>query len=129
MKNKFVKEWIEKAEGDYETIVDLRRRKRKRQLFVIAFHCQQCVEKYLKALLTLYEIEFPKQHDLEALLALLVTKDALLAALRNELKVLTPYAVNFRYPGGDISGKEVSKAVVATKRLRKIFRQRLGLKG
>jgi HEPN domain-containing protein len=129
MKNKFVKEWIEKAEGDYETIVDLRRRKRKRQLFVIAFHCQQCVEKYLKALLTLYEIEFPKQHDLEALLALLVTKDALLAALRNELKVLTPYAVNFRYPGGDISGKEVSKAVVATKRLRKVFRQRLGLKG
>jgi len=49
--NKSISEWVEKAEGDYETVVDLIKKRRKRQRYIIAFHCQQCVEKYLKALL------------------------------------------------------------------------------
>lgn len=127
-KSEAIKEWIEKAEGDYETVLDLRKRRRKRQRYIIAFHCQQCVEKYLKALLTFYEIEFPKQHDLEQLLVLLLQKDHLLAPLRNKLKRLTPFAVTFRYPGEDITAEELKEAVSIMKGVRIILRRRLGLK-
>lgn len=128
-RNKNVDEWVEKAEGDYETVVDLRKKRRRRQNYIIAFHCQQCVEKYLKALLTSYEIEFPKQHDLEALLVLLLQKDPMINPIRDDLKELTPFAVNFRYPGEEIAKEEVGQAVRIMKRLRVrvILRKRLGL--
>lgn len=34
----------------------------------IIYHCQQALEKYLKAYLTSRQIEFPRTHDLERLL-------------------------------------------------------------
>ena len=37
---------------------------------IVGFHCQQTVEKYLKVLLTFYQVEFPKTHEIERLLAL-----------------------------------------------------------
>lgn len=128
MKRSDVLEWVEKAEGDYETVLDLVKKRRKRQLYIIAFHSQQCIEKYLKALLTLHKINFPKQHDLEALLTLLMEKDAFLAPLGKELKTLTPFAVGIRYPGDEVTGKEVREAVKVMKRIRPILRKRLGFK-
>lgn len=126
--NENVLEWVEKAEGDYETIIDLGKKRNKRQLFIIAFHCQQCIEKYLKALLVFFQIDFPKQHDLEELLVLILQKDPLLSPIRNDLKELTPFAVSFRYPGDNVTRKEVGHAKIITKRLRAILRKRLGLK-
>lgn len=38
---------------------------------VVCFHAEQCVEKYLKALLTLKAIDFPKTHNIAELVALL----------------------------------------------------------
>lgn len=128
MKRNDVQEWVEKAEGDCETVLDLVKKRRKRQLYIIAFHCQQCIEKYLKALLTFHKIEFPKQHDLEALLTLLTEKDALLSPLRKYLKELTPFAVGIRYPGDEVTGNEVRTAVKAMKQIRPILRKRLGYK-
>ncbi|MFH1442247.1 MAG: HEPN domain-containing protein [Candidatus Omnitrophota bacterium] len=128
-KNKdIINEWVEKAEGDYETVLDLRKKRRKRQQYIIAFHCQQCIEKYLKALLASREIEFPKQHDLEELLVLLLQNDPLLSAIRNELKELTPFAVSFRYPGEQITKEEFKRAINNMKYVRGILRERLGLK-
>ena len=127
-KIKPVDEWAEKAEGDYETVLDLRKRRRKRQQYIIAFHCQQCLEKYLKALLTCHKIDFPRQHDLEELLVLLLQKDPLISFIRDDLKSLTPFAVSFRYPGEDITKDEVKTAVDIMKRIRIVLRERLGLK-
>src|ERR1039457_6652020 len=31
---------------------------------IVGFHCQQTVENYLKVLLTFYQIEFPKTHEI-----------------------------------------------------------------
>src|SRR5580704_376864 len=39
----------------------------------VGFHCQQAVEKYVKALLTYYQVEFPKTHEIGKLLLLLST--------------------------------------------------------
>jgi len=126
--NKSVAEWIEKAEGDYETVVDLARKRKKRQQYIIAFHCQQCIEKYLKALLVSHKVEFPKQHDLEELLVLLLQKDPLLSSLRKNLRELTPFAVVFRYPGDEITRSELKKAISDMKTARAVLRKRLGLK-
>ena len=127
-RDKSVDEWVEKAEGDFETVLDLRSKRRPKQRYIIAFHCQQCVEKYLKALLTFHRIHFPKHHDLEELLALLLDTDPLLAPIRKQLKELTPYAVEFRYPGDVVTPEEVTEAVKYAKQLRPILRKRLGLK-
>src|SRR2546427_12964205 len=42
------RDWAKKAENDFETALALMRRK-KVLADSICFHCQQCVEKYLKA--------------------------------------------------------------------------------
>ena len=65
----------------------------------VAFHCQQAVEKYLKAFLTSQAIEFPKTHDLGQLLDLAQTADERLANSLDDVIALTPYGVELRYPG------------------------------
>lgn len=60
------------------------------------FHCQQGVEKYLKALLTLFGVPAPRTHDLEALNALLPA-GARIPVSVEQLAVLNPYAVGTRY--------------------------------
>jgi HEPN domain-containing protein len=62
------------------------------------FHAQQCIEKYLKALLQENGIPFPKTHQLEKLVDLMSPDPAWLT-IRARLVPLNSYAVNFRYPG------------------------------
>ena len=64
-----VAQWLEKADRDYAAAEQLLvQGDRFRE--IIAFHCQQAVEKYLKALLVRQQVEFPKTHDIRALLGL-----------------------------------------------------------
>jgi len=99
LNNKVVKEWISKAEGDYEAARWLIR-KRGRSLFdIICFHCQQCSEKYLKAYLTMKQRRFPKTNDLVELLNLSMMSDGSFELLRNVILPLNDYAVVSRYPG------------------------------
>ena len=66
-----VLEWITKSEQDYQTAVVMARKRKVPVPDVVGFHCQQCIEKYLKALLVLKKLDFPKTHDLLDLLAIL----------------------------------------------------------
>ncbi|MCX5750377.1 MAG: HEPN domain-containing protein [Candidatus Saganbacteria bacterium] len=121
-----IKEWLEKAEGDYEAALSLyKSRKKKKLYFIIAFHCQQSIEKYLKALSICYRVEFPKTHDLLRLLLLIEKRDPFLSALKEDLRLLNPFAVGFRYPGDDIDLLELKKAIKITKNLRKILIKRI----
>ncbi len=66
MKN-ITRKWIEKAEKDF--LVAQREVKEAQPVFdAVCFHCQQCVEKYLKALLQEKEIYFEKTHDIGVLM-------------------------------------------------------------
>ena len=56
-------------------------------------------EKYCKAFLTWYQIEFPKTHDLGLLLGLIASTEPSLAASLTEVARLNPYGVDMRYPG------------------------------
>lgn len=86
-------------------------------------HAQQCVEKYLKALLVLHGIEFERVHQIGALISRLP------ARLRPDLtqeeqERLTDYAVSTRYPGDyeRIPLAEARQAVQIARRVRKHIR-------
>ncbi len=63
------------------------------------FHAQQAVEKSLKAVLLFSKVDFPLTHDLRDLLEVFETSDIALPENFKEVDVLTPYAVESRYPG------------------------------
>lgn len=64
-----------------------------------AFHAQQAVEKSLKAFLVWNQVEFPKTHDIRRLLELCASVDPTLADSLAASAELTPYGVEYRYPG------------------------------
>jgi len=64
---------------------------------IIGFHCQQAIEKYLKAVLSEKRIVYRRTHDLHELLQLLSNNGILIPDTLAELDVLSPYAVEFRY--------------------------------
>ncbi len=78
----------------------------------VCFHAQQCVEKYLKALLQEYGIAFGRTHNLEALLMPLLDRHPKGAPMRPTLRELTAYAVDTRYPG-ESSDKEMARQALA----------------
>jgi HEPN domain-containing protein len=111
-----LREWIEKADADLEVArrmaAEAADNLRIRE--IVGFHCQQAVEKYLKALLTRCQIEFPKTHDIKTLLQLIggPVADSLSGA-----KWLTPFGVEIRYPGDTaemLSGEEGKAIEIAT---------------
>ena len=63
-----VAEWIKKAALDLKTAARLSTDGEFRD--VVGFHAQQAAEKYLKALLTRHQVEFPKTHVIRRLLIL-----------------------------------------------------------
>jgi HEPN domain-containing protein len=94
----FVQQWLKKAESDIraakillDTEVD--------DYFSCAFHSQQAAEKFLKAYLVRHQVEFRKTHDLDELLNLTDSIDSSLRQKIGSFAWLTPYGVEFRYPG------------------------------
>ena len=63
------------------------------------FHCQQAVEKSLKAFLTWHDHPFRKTHDLGEVGGQCVRIDPTLEPLLRQASPLTEYAWKFRYPG------------------------------
>ncbi|MGA2297822.1 MAG: HEPN domain-containing protein [FCB group bacterium] len=64
----------------------------------IAFHCQQAVEKYLKAALIHYKIEFQRSHNLFYLLDLLSEKVRIETNLFEKVIKLNGFSIEIRYP-------------------------------
>ena len=97
LETELIKAWITKAKHDLDTA---------KLVFVslpdyddtIAFHCQQAIEKILKAYLIFLEIEFKQVHDLGYLLNLIVTKDESLEIYYTKVDEISRYAVQIRYP-------------------------------
>ena len=71
------REWVRCAEEDFDVANALLRRRTKTAANSIGFHCQQCVEKYLKARLEEGSLNAPKTHDLIVLLQLLLPVEPL----------------------------------------------------
>ena len=121
-----VAQWVLKAESDLKTAALLLRVRRDCPTDIVCFHVQQCVEKYLKAMLVLNAIEFPRTHQISLLLAL-VPAQVRPVLTPQEQDRLTEYAVTTRYPGDydPISREEARQAVQTARRLRNQVRRRL----
>ena len=121
-------EWIAKAEGDFHSC-DRENRARKRPNYDGAcFHAQQCVEKYLKARLQEASIPFPKTHDLEELLRLVLPVEPRWLALKTAVAALGGFAIVFRYPGPSATRKIARETLKHSRFVRKIVRNGLGLR-
>ena len=88
-------EWIEKAEGDFASAQREIRARKSPNYDAACFHSQQCIEKYIKGRLPEAEVQFGKIHDHSALLDLVL----IVEPFRPGLRLLSVYAVEFRYPG------------------------------
>ena len=121
------REWVRKAEADFqgarrlagahEPLHDL-----------VAFHCQQSAEKYLKALLEELGQPLPKTHALDDLLVRLLPWHGSLASVRRGLLFLTDFAVDVRYPGTGTSKREAGSALRWASRVRDASRSLLGIR-
>ncbi len=114
-----IRQWITKAEEDLGA-AEILILHNTSYLSAVGFHCQQAAEKFLKALLTFNQIEFPKTHDLGALLDLVSPVDTSLAESLNDILLLNPYGVEIRYPGDmpAIDPEDAQKALELAKKVR-----------
>lgn len=111
-----VAEWIRKADLDFKTAARLSTDGEFRE--IVEFHCQQAAEKYMKALLTRRQIEFPKTHVLKRLLILLEPVDPDLAMALDDTNWLSPFGAEIRYPGDQsemLPGEETRACELAQK--------------
>ena len=122
------REWIKKAESDYQAALALARRRKISFHDQACFHFQQSAEKYLKGRLEEANIRSPKTHDLDKLLSLLLPVEPSWVALRPTLLRLNDYAVEFRYPGHEATAKDVKSAREDARAVRKDVRSSLGVR-
>lgn len=122
------REWVDKAEADLATAGRELRARRQPNFDAACFHAQQCTEKYLKARLVEAGISFPKTHDLEALLDLILPQEPLWEALRPKLSDLTSFATTFRYPGESATREMAKTAVSDCHAIRRQIKQTLGFR-
>jgi len=92
------REWLARAKEDPETAAFTLTAP---QPFVRSalFHCEQAVEKAMKAFLTWHDVPFRKTHNLVELGDACATIQAGLTPAVDEVAALTKYAIRFRYPG------------------------------
>jgi len=126
--NPAVAEWVSKAEGDFVTAGRELRARKAPNYDAVCFHCQQCAEKYLKAVLQTNNKHVPKIHNLIELLALCLQIDSSFEMLRADLIVAERYSVRVRYPGISAEKDEAQSAYQAAKVVREFVRQKLGVK-
>lgn len=120
-------EWIEKAEAGYKGAVDLKRRRKDPLPDLVCYHCQQTVEKYLKAYLIAQSATPPPIHNLVTLLNLCLPHAPSLATLAADANLLNPYSVDIRYPGNSATLADAQDAMKAARCCRTALRKQLGL--
>jgi HEPN domain-containing protein len=123
---KLTQAWVRKAEDDYQAAVRLGSGKRLLP-DQTCFHCQQAVEKYLKALLQESGQAIPHIHDLEDLLDLLLPAHSTLRSVRRGMAFLTTFAVETRYPGENASKRQARSALRWLESVRDAVRPLFGI--
>lgn len=123
---KLVRQWVERAEEDLRNAEHTLTLEKGCPLGTVCFHAEQCVEKYLKALLVFQGIDFPKTHNIPELLALMPASVRPVLS-SEEQEQLTDYATVTRYPGDwePITREDAEKSVEVARKVREAVRKHL----
>jgi len=121
-----IRRWIEKAEHDLLAAEHTIELAEQGLTDIVCFHCQQCAEKYLKALLVFLHTHFPKTHDLRILMELVPARISLGLNPSNVVP-LNRYTIEGRYPGDwePITAEEAQEAIEMARKVRDAVRSRL----
>lgn len=92
----FIKQWLFKANEDL-LVVDRLTEYEIIATSSVCFHCQQAVEKFLKAFLIAHGVEIKKTHNIEYLLSECAEFDEEFSNI--DPKELSDFGVDVRYPG------------------------------
>ena len=116
-----IKQWIIKGDHDLGT-AKITYIHIPEYLDTVTFHCQQAVEKYLKAYLIYQSTEFRFSHDLIYLLDLITQKDSDFESYYDTLSELQGYATEVRYPNEAIflSSENVENAMKIARNIREL---------
>ena len=124
--NPLTEEWVRKAEGNYSVTQQVHQAQNPVN-DVICLQVQQCVENYLKAWLQEMNIPFPRTHDLQELLNLIVPALPAWDAWREDFSKLSEHAVDPRYPGKFATTDEMAHAMRICDEVRRAVREQLKL--
>lgn len=116
--------WVRKAELDRGIALSV-----DRFLFSdgVCFHSQQCIEKYLKAILVAHD-EVPERiHDLVVLGTEASDHYPRIAEMLESLSFLNPFSMLIRYPDKDTAPDEADEAIEVMERVRVVLRAALGI--
>jgi len=127
--SKEIEQWIIKGDHDLGT-AKITYLYIPEYLDTVTFHCQQAVEKYLKAYLISQSTLFKFTHDLVYLLDLTTLKDLDFQNYYDSVSELQGYAVEVRYPNETIylSNEKVEKALMIAKNVRDLVMLKINIK-
>ena len=91
----YIRQWIAKA-GDDLIVIDKLTQFEIVATSAVCFHCQQVIEKYLKAFLIAQGVEIRRTHNIEFLLAECEEFDSEFSSI--DPKDLNDFGVDIRYP-------------------------------
>ena len=93
-------EWLAFAQTDFGVAEHLYNTYYPRPLEIICYHCQQCAEKSVKAIIALHGNHggLPKRHDLLLLLNQIKNMVHIEEKYYDYADTLTPYGISVRYP-------------------------------
>jgi HEPN domain-containing protein len=120
-------EWVAKAEEDASVSERESRVRKQPSPGAVCYHAQQCIEKYLKAVLQEQGRPIPKTHDLTSLSKQCQFNPLCVPVECDGLVSLTRFATRFRYPGEAATGEDAKLAIALMRRYRAALREFLGL--
>jgi len=93
---------------------------------IIAFHCQQAVEKYLKGVLTVFGEEPPYIHDLDDLCSLAEKHRSSFVSIASLCTIITQFSSQPRYDRGiDLSEADMRLVLAHTKTIRDFLQKEI----
>ena len=115
------KDWRLLAERDMSVAEYLAANMRPVPTEVIAFHCQQAAEKYLKGALVIIGDEPPYIHDLDKLCKLIIKHNPSFVGISTSCTIITQFAVQPRYDLGISLSEDDMHLVLSHTKLIKEF--------
>jgi len=125
-----VTQWVSHAEDDLRLARHGMKLPEDCPYELIAFHAQQCAEKYLKAYLVSCLVDFPYTHDIFRLLRL-CRQRADWAGQLEDAGRLVRYAITARYPteGLKVNREQAAEAIAIAQRVAQVVREALTAEG